>query len=104
VARDFARALAARNCSRDRFGDVFFLPRGVLAPAVFRPVFRRSIDTRRFPAPLGAAARAPAPARLLDGVRFCFLLERFTEELPAFRRDAFLAMTLIPVVRALERG
>jgi hypothetical protein len=97
-ARAFARAPAARNCFIDRFGeDAFFLPRGVFAPTVFRPVFRRAVDVRPLPAPLRADARAPAPARLFDGVRFRPFGERFPEELAALRRDAFLAMSLTPV-------
>jgi len=100
--RFLARAAAARSCSTERFDDVFFFPRGVFAPAVFRPVLRRAVDTRRGPAPPRADARAPAPARFFDRVRFCALLERFLAELPALRPDAFLAMTLTPVEVAAE--
>ena len=96
AARFFARAPAARNCASDRFGAAFLVPRGVLAPAVLRPVFRRAVDTRRLLAPLRADARAPALARWFDGGLFRPLLERFPEELPAFRRDAFLAMSFDP--------
>src|SRR5688500_9462730 len=45
-------------------------PFGVLAPAVLRPVLRLALAVRFVPAPLLAAARAPAPPRLFDGVRF----------------------------------
>jgi len=96
AARFFARAPAARNCASDRFGAAFFVPRRLLAAAVLRPVFRRAVETRRLPAPLRADARALAPARLFDRVPFRPLLERFPEELPAFRRDAFLAMSFDP--------
>src|SRR3954454_18180503 len=101
-----ARAPAARNCFIDRLADdarfaddaaFFFFPRGVFAPAVLRPVFRRAADARPLPAPLRADARAPAPARLFDGVRFWPFVERLPEELAALRRDAFLAMSSTPV-------
>ncbi len=105
-ARALARAPAARNCFIDRFADdgrfaedaaFFFFPRGVFAPAVLRPVFRRAVDARPLPAPLRADARAPAAVRLFDGVRFCPFVERLPEELAALRRDAFLAMSSTPV-------
>jgi hypothetical protein len=54
-----------------RAGFVAFrraLPCGVLAPAVFRPVFRPALEVFRAPAPLRAAARAPAPALRSAGV------------------------------------
>src|SRR5829696_3755681 len=46
------------------------LPLGVFAPAVLRPVLRRAAAVRRAPAPLRAAARAPAPPFRLEGVFF----------------------------------
>jgi hypothetical protein len=104
--RALARAPAARNCFIDRFADdarfgddaaFFFFPRDVFAAAVLRPVFRRAVDARPLPAPLRADARAPAPVRLFDGVRFCPFVERLPEELAALRRDAFLAMSSTPV-------
>src|SRR5437764_6519024 len=52
----------------------FFLrafPCGVRAPAVLRPVFRLALAVLRAPAPLRAAARAPAPALRFEGVFFC---------------------------------
>jgi hypothetical protein len=79
--RDDARLLAGR-----------VLPLGVLAPAVLRPVFRRAAAVRRGPAPLRAAARAPEPARLFDGVFFWPFVEPFLEEPAAFRFAAFLAI------------
>jgi hypothetical protein len=36
-----------------------------------RPVFRPALAVFRAPAPLRAAARAPAPALRFDGVFFC---------------------------------
>jgi hypothetical protein len=57
-------------------------------------VLRRAVETRRAPAPLRAAARAPEPARLFDGVLFCPFVERFFEDPAAFRFAAFLAMLI----------
>jgi hypothetical protein len=91
-SRPFARAPASRRSASDRF--FLFLPFGVFAPAVFLPVFREAADTRLAPAPLRAAARAPAPARLFDGVRFCPFVEPLRVPPALFRFAAFFAMVI----------
>jgi len=68
------------------------LPFGVLAPAVFLPVFRLAVETRFPPAPLLADALTPAPARLFDGVFLFALAAPFRVEPAAFRVAAFLAI------------
>jgi len=78
----FVRGLAAaRRAARGFACFRRILAFDVFAPAVLRPVFRRTLLARFRPAPLRAEARAPEPARLLGGVRFW--TRRFT---------AFLAM------------
>jgi hypothetical protein len=57
-----------------------------------RPVFRFAFVVRFAPAPLRAAARPPAAARLFDGVGFRPLREPFRAEPPAVRFAAFFAI------------
>ena len=76
-----------------RFFGAAFLRAAVFA-AVFRAVLRPLGDPRRLRAVLRADARVAEPARFFDGARFRLWLERFREELPAFRRAVFFAICL----------
>jgi len=101
VRPDWIAFFWGRRAGRDE-ACVFarrFWPLAVLAAAArrepeltVRPVFRRAADLRRPRAPLRAVARAPDPARLLDGVFFLPFVEPFFEEPAAFRFAAFLAI------------
>jgi hypothetical protein len=82
---------AVRVAGLDRAVPLF-LPFGVFAAVVLRPVFRRAAEARRAPAPLRAAALPPDPARLFGGVRFCPFLEPLLEDPAAFRFAVFLAI------------
>lgn len=94
MERDLTRTLAGAGR--------FFLPRA-LALAVFRLVARRALAARVRLALFRVDARAPAPVRLFDAVRFCRLLEPFGEEPAALRFAAFLAMVLDPCL-SMARG
>ena len=80
----------------------FFLLRA-LALAVFRPVARRALAARLRLALFRVDARAPAPVRLFDAVRFCPLLEPFGEEPAALRFAAFLAFVFYTCL-SMARG
>ena len=78
---------------RARFFDAAFFRVAAFA-AVFRAILRPLGAPRRLRAVLRADARVAEPARFFDGARFRLWLERFREELPAFRRAVFFAMCL----------
>lgn len=68
----------------------------------FLPALRRAGEVRLEP-PVRADARAPALARLFDGVVLCRLLELFRADPAALRFAAFLAMVLDPCL-SMSRG